>query len=303
MPEVTSNIFRGGMMIVGSMAIIGLIDNFIRFVAMEAGVWQFYFVRALVAVPLIIGFSLWKKQSLMPIRFWAVAVRSILLSAAILIYFSSLSVMRIAEAGATLFSSPIFLLIFSALLFRMRIGIWRIGAVLVGFTGVVLVLKPDVTHLNLFVLVPLFAGIMYALGQLVTRHWCSEESTIAVLLGFFLACAFLGLVGMTVIEFAGFDEARVQSAPFIFTGWVELTPSFWFWTTIQCFGSLVGVYGLIRGYQIAEPTYVGVFEYSFLVFAGFWGWVIWNEVPDKFSLIGIVLIIMAGIVITLRSRA
>ena len=43
MPEVTSNIFRGGMMIVGSMAIIGLIDNFIRFVAMEAGVWQFYF--------------------------------------------------------------------------------------------------------------------------------------------------------------------------------------------------------------------------------------------------------------------
>ncbi len=303
MAEASSSIYRGGLIIVGSMSVIGLVDNFIRHIAAEAGIWQFYLLRAILAVAIIAIYCAWKKQSMMPKRFWAVALRSIAAASAILIYFGSLSVMQIAEAGAALFSSPIFVLVLSVALLGIRIGIWRIAAVAAGFTGVLLVLKPHPGNLGLLVLIPACAGMLYALGQLATRHLCADEDTIVVVLGFFVANAFFGLCGLAYLELVGVGEALAQTAPFFFTGWVEPTAKFWFWTAIQCVGSLIAVSGLIRGYQIADPTYVAVFEYSFVVFAGFWAWVIWNEIPDHLSMIGILMVIAAGIIITLRSKA
>ena len=209
--------------------------------------------------------------------------------------------MPIAIAGATLFTSPIFLLLFSVFIFRTPVGIWRVTAVILGFIGIVLVLKPNPRDLELFTLVPALAGMMYAIGQLVTRHKCSDEDTFVMLFGFFLGTGILGMLGMIALTIFSVPESWVASAPFVVTGWTVPTTDFLFWTAIQAIGSLIAVAGLIRGYQIAEPTYVGVFEYSFIVFAGFWGWVIWNEVIDAVSFVGIAAIISAGIIITIRS--
>ena len=289
-------------MIVGAMSIIGLIDNFIRIIAEESGVWQFYLFRAAVSCTIVSVYLFYKRQRFLPQRIWAVALRSVLTAGAILIYFGSLTMMPIAEAGATLFSSPIFLLLFSALMFRTKIGPWRITAVAVGFAGVLLVLKPDPANLDIFSLLPLLAGMLYALGQLATRHLCADESTVVVLLWFFIATAVFGLIGTIALSVFRVPDDLILTAPFFFTEWVAPTGRFVFWTVVQGLGSLIAVSGLIRGYQIAEPTYITVFEYSFLIFAGFWGWVLWKELPDAIGFIGIAAIIGAGIVITVRTK-
>jgi len=288
-------------MLVGAMAIIGLIDNFIRFVAQEGGVWQFYLFRAVFASFIICVYLIARNRTLRPRSWRWVALRSCLMASAILIYFIGISVMPIAEAGATLFSSPIFLLIFSVLLFRTSVGYWRVISVFVGFVGVVLVLKPDPYNLDIFALVPAMAGAMYALGQLVTRHKCADEDVFVLLLGFFVGTGALGILGLAAISVLDLPPHWIASAPFAATGWVFPTGKFLFWTMVQGIGSLIAVAGLIRGYQVAEPTYITVFEYSLVVFAGFWGWIIWNEIPDAISIIGIAAIILAGIVITTRS--
>ena len=284
------------------MVIIGLIDNFVPIIAAEAGLWQFHAIRSLVATPLIVLLVLARGRSLRPLRPWTVALRSILISASMLLYFGSLALMPIAEAGAGLFSSPIFVLIFSVLLFRTRVGIWRVSAVLAGFGGVLLVLKPDFTDLNVFVLFPLFAGAFYGISQLMTRHYCSREDTLVILLGFYTAIGIAGVGGLFVFTLWPAPDAWLSSAPFFTQGWVTPSKSFLFWTCLQSLGSLVGVAGLIRGYQMADPTYLGVFEYSFLLFAGFWGWVLWQQIPDAAALAGIAAIIGAGTAITIRSR-
>lgn len=296
-----SNVMHGALMIIAAMSLIGLIDNFVRMVAEEAGIWQFHVIRSLIALPIVVCFCVWRRQRLRPIRLWAVALRSTLMALALVIYFSSITLMPIAEAGATLFSAPVFLLIFSVLLFGTRIDIWRIFAVIVGFTGMVLVLKPDLQNLNFVALVPLLAGMLYALGQLTTRHLCSKESTAVVLIGFFVALGLFGLVGTILFNVLTIPEAWRLGAPFFFTGWVSPTERFFFWTAIQAVGSIVAVTGLIRGYQVAEPTYIAVFEYSFLIFAGFWAWVLWREIPDVLGFVGIFAIIAAGVIITFRA--
>ena len=297
----SSATLRGGLMLVGGMSIIGLVDNFIRFIADEGGVWQFYLMRALFSCLLISAYFIYRKRQLRARHFWWVAFRSMLAATAILIYFIAISFLPIAVAGAILFTSPIFLLVFSVLIFGTRIGGWRILAVISGFAGITLVLKPDPQDLSIFVLVPALAGIMYALGQLVTRHKCANEDTLVLLFGFFFATGVLGLLGIVVLSIFPSLQSVGAEVPFVSTGWVNPSGEFLFWTMVQGIGSLIAVSGLIRAYQIADPTYIAVFEYSFIVFAGFWGWVIWNEVLDPVAITGIVTIIMAGVIITIRT--
>jgi drug/metabolite transporter (DMT)-like permease len=71
---------------------------------------------------------------------------------------------------------------------------------------------------------------------------------------------------------------------------------------MQAVGSLVAVACIVRSYQIAEPSYVAVFEYLFLLFAVFWGYVLWGDLPSVLGFAGLALIIGAGAVIVLRSE-
>ncbi len=297
----SSSTLRGGLLLISAMSVIGLIDNFIRFIAADAGVWQFFLFRAVMACLIISGYLAWRKRTLRPQRLRWVALRSVLMASAILIYFVAVSFMPISIAGATLFASPIFLLLFSVVLFRIRVGIWRIAAVMFGFIGIVLVLKPNPQALDVFALVPAMAGMMYAMAQLVTRHKCAGEDTVVMLFGFFFATGLLGVLGLIALSLVPALGSLSAAVPFLGTGWVMPTGEFLLWTAVQAIGSLIAVVWLIRAYQIAEPTYVAVFEYSFIVFAGFWGWVFWNEVPDGVSLAGIATIVIAGAIITIRS--
>lgn len=294
--------FQGGILIVGSMAIIGLIDNLIPIIAKEASLWQFHTFRSFLGIPILILIILARGRRIMPLQPRLLIIRSAMLSSSMLLYFGTLALMPIAEAGTGLFASPIFVLIFSVIFFGIRIGIWRIAAVIAGFGGVLLVLKPDIFNLEFMILLPFLTAILYSGGQLMTRHYCSQEDTFVVLLMFYLVIGICGLIGILVFTIWPSPVHWQQQMPFFTTGWSSLTWNFLLWTTIQSLGSLVAVAGLIRGYQIGDPTYLGVFEYSFLLFAGFWGWVFWKHIPDFLAITGMMTIILSGTAIMLRSK-
>jgi len=237
-----------------------------------------------------------------PLNWRPVALRSLFFSSAMVLYFGAAGIMPIAQVGAGLFSAPIFVLVISALFLGTRIGIWRVLAVLIGFAGVLLILKPDAASLSILSALPLLAGLLYALNGIATRRRCAGESTVTLLMGLFAALGVWGALGL--IWFAVFPSTPEFTAGFGFfaKGWVTPTPRFLVLLMVQAFGSLFAVAALTRGYQLAEVSFVAVFEYSFLVFAGFWGWILWRDIPDLQAVFGIVLITVAGVIITLRSR-
>jgi len=293
----TGGFLHAAAHVVAAVALLGLIDNFVRLIAAEAGLWQFHITRsAMVAVVLwlgarLIGWRLW------PRRPGWVAVRSAVLSGAMMIYFAALAFMPIAQVAAGLFTSPIFVLILSVLVLRERVGPWRIAAVALGFLGVLLVLEPWKSGLSALALMPVAAGALYAVQALVTRHRCAEETTMSLQAGFFAAVAAWGLLG------AGFVHLALPEpgTGFASRGLVAPTPAFWLWTTVQALGSLAALALLTRGYQMAEPSRLAVFEYSFLGFASLWAWVLWGEALSSLGYAGLALIAVAGAVISLRS--
>lgn len=283
--------------VVGAVALLGLIDNFVRVIAEEAGLWQFHLVRsAMVAVLLALGVRVYRWR-LRPRHWGWVSVRSAALSGAMMLYFSSIAVMPIAQVAAGLFTSPIFVLLLSVLVLRERVGPWRVTAVALGFAGVLLVLEPWKSDLSLLAIMPVGAGFFYAVQALVTRHHCAEESTMSLQAGFFAAVALWGALGAGAVHLL----LPEPGTGFVTRGLVPPTPAFWFWTTVQAVGSLAALALLTRGYQMADPSRLAVFEYSFLAFVSFWAWVIWGELLSPLGYAGLALIALAGVVISLRS--
>ena len=284
-----------------AMAVIGLIDNFVVVLAELGGLWQFHLMRTAMALPVLAALSFFGVLALRARRPWAVGIRSLLVSGAMMLYFGALSKLPIPQVAAGLFSAPIWILIVSALFLRRPVGPIRVGAAIVGFAGVLMVLRPDLSNLEVATIVPIVAGLLYGLGNLSTRELCDGESTGALLTGFFIALAFWAVLGLFAVAILQPDIPE-GAAGFVFRGWEAPSTAFLYWTAIQAFGSLLAIGLLTRGYQLADAGFVSVFEYTFLGFAAFWAYMLRGETLDALSLLGIALIAVSGAVIALRGR-
>ena len=285
---------------VAAMVIIGGIDNTIQLVARDIGLWQFHFVRALMAAPMVLALSLIGLGVLRPQRLWAVVLRSVVLAVSMLFYFSALALMPIAQALAGLFTSPIFILIITAVFLRQKIGPWRIAAVSVGFVGILLVLQPDPANLSLVTLVPVAAGFLYALSALITRHLCANESTMSLLAGMWLTLGTMGALGLVALSIWPL-EAVPGPDGFVARSWVWPMWGAMPWVLLQAVGSVAGVYMIIKAYQLGEPSQVAVFEYSVMIFGPLYALAFFGQTLGPLQMVGVGLIMVAGVIIALRS--
>lgn len=295
-------VLTAASLVLGFSVVIGFTDNFVRVIAVEAGLWQFHVTRTLMIVGMLAIVARPLGLDLRPKRFGPVAARSALHGVALMIYFGSLAFLPVAQVAAGLFTAPIFVLLISRFVYGHHIGVVRVLAVAVGFLGVGLVLGRDaIAGMSLPALMPIVAGAFYAMGNIATREWCAEETTETLTLGFFAGIGLLGLAGLAAL--AVFPvQVPEGAAGFLARGWVWPSVAFYGWTFVQAAGSLIAVAMLMRAYQIAEASRVSVFEYLNLPLAAFWGWALWNEHLGLWAALGMVLITLAGAMIALRAH-
>jgi drug/metabolite transporter (DMT)-like permease len=281
---------------IGASAILSFIDNFVAEISDEAGLWQFQLTRTLMALPLLYFGARVLKVRILPtnIKLWG--IRSIIVSAGLLMYFATLGFLPVTQAAAGLFSAPIWVLVFSATLFSQRLGTWQILATLGGFAGVLMVLKIDPRSITVLTSLPLTAGAFYGLGMMITRHWCASESPAALAFGIFLT---MGVFSILPLTYFTFWPLNGEASLFIMRGYQPVSQTFYWLTLLQAVGAVIAVSLISQAYRIGDPTYVAVFEYSFLIFAAFWTFLLWNRGIEINSAIGIALIIVCGSVIAI----
>jgi len=279
--------------VIAAMALIGLIDNFVAGVARTHGVWQFHLLRSLVALALIWGAARLSGRSLRPMRAVAVLGRSVFVVVSMVFYFGSLGFLPVAQVAAGLFTAPIFVMLFTALVLRERVSMAGGVAVLIGFAGILLVLRPDARSLGPATLAPVAAGAFYAIGGVTTRRWCAREDALTLLAAFFVIMTMVGAAGCVVLALWA-PDVPAGADGFVLRGWRPVTDAFLAVVVAQAAGSVAGVWLLTRGYLLGEASYVAGFEYVFLIFAGIWGYLLWGQLLDATSMAGIALIIGSG---------
>lgn len=285
-----------GAVVAGSAA-VAVSDNLVPLAAEGMGLWQLMVLRSVFALPVAVAVA-WaagRIATLVGRSPAAVAVRSGLIVAALLLYFSALPSVGIALAAAGMFTSPIWIVLLSSLVLGERIGPNRIAAVALGFAGVCLVLGVGSVPLEAVMLLPLGAGLLYGLNVMVTRSWCADESSIC--LATWQTLFFLGAGAVGLMLAPGLARL-VGDVPG--TGFITMEP-----TAVTSRGlvlaALIGLSGLLgggllaTGYRLGRSSVVGLFDYSFLVWAPLFGWLIRGEGVALRTVGGMALIALAGV--------
>ncbi len=196
-------------------------------------------------------------------------------------FFWSLSHMKLVDAIAITFAAPILITALSVLLLREPVGLHRWLAVGAGFCGVVVMLRPGSGLFQWPALVVLGSVVIYALLMITTRALKSTESTAALMLYPQLGLALTGVV----------------FAPLL---WV--TPSLKDLALFALVGMLgsIGVMCLTKAFQMAPAATISPFEYTSLIWATLLGYLLWDELPDTYTLTGAGIVIASGLYIIYR---
>ena len=295
-PSFLSQSQKSGILLASGLIILGFSDALLPFVSDDVGLGQFHFIRSALSLFGVFWLARQTSMSIMPKSWTAVVMRSLFIIIAMMLFFGVLSFLPSAIAGAGLFTSPIFVLVILMLGYGVRPGWRRIVAVGAGSVGVWLLLRPDLSGFTIFHMLPVIAGLFYAGNIIATNRYCVAESPMCLLFFYFAGIGVLGLAA--AVFFTLFPVAYAAESAFMFGGLTSVSLASYGWILIMSILTILSVWMLTVAYQTADASDIIVYEYSYLISAGISGWLLWNYVLGFADLLGILLIIGAGIIIT-----
>ncbi len=221
------------------------------------------------------------------IRRWKLALaRGGLGAVAQISFYLALFHLEFATATAILFASPLFVTALSIPLLGHRVGLWRWLAVLVGFAGVLLVIRPTAQSFTWYAVLPLCAAFGYATTSVTARLFDKTVPTALINL-YYNVGSLAGSIALVV--FTG--------------GFVQIgTPQDWIWLAAMGMAGGIAAYCLISAYRLADPSSLSPLEYFAIPFSFCLGWVFFAETPFDRLIPGVFLIVGGGLVIAWREH-
>lgn len=203
-------------------------------------------------------------------------LRSAFLFCATWCFFTSLSFMEIASATSVMNIHPVLLTLGAALILRERLGPRRIIGIALALTGALIIIRPGADVMTWSSLLPLLAGFCYASYALTTRFLGRDEP----ILTSFIYTALIGTMAATALVVPVWQPPAATDWG-IFLG-------------LGIVGAL-GQFFLIKSLTVAEAGAVAPFGYSGVVYSTIWGLILFQEVPDAYTILGALVIVGAGV--------
>ena len=205
-------------------------------------------------------------------------VRSVVMICVSMLYFTTLHIMPLADASAVLHMSPLLITAFSVPFLGERVSLRRWLAVAIGFAAVLVVIRPGADVLRLVVIVPLTAVSLQALFEIATRILSRTEPTLTTVV-------YTPLVGTVVVS---------AVVPFF---WLAPRPGDWGLMVALGLLSLVSQFTLIKAYEATPAATVASFAYTGLIWATLFGFLVFAQLPDFWTVLGAAIVCASGLYI------
>ena len=292
------NLFLGICVIVGTVFTMAFTDAIVKYISADFPLWQIFVIRSLIAIPILIAIVLAGKVSdIRPVSLKWSFLRGMMLVFMYIAIYAAVPLLSLSVIAASLYTGPVFTALLSAFLIGENVGTRRWIAVGLGFLGVLVILRPDTDEFSWYMLIPILAGLLYALAAVITRTKCVNEKpqVLAIVLNF--SILIVGLLASIVIYILNVNFISGEVYPFLLGNWITVNYSEWGIMTILAILIVIIGIGLAKAYQVAPPSIVATFDYTYLLFAAFWGFVFFAEKPDSGTVSGMLMIIIAGILV------
>ncbi|HHN67432.1 MAG TPA: DMT family transporter [Thermopetrobacter sp.] len=216
---------------------------------------------------------------------WLQLLRGLLMTVSTLFVVLALRRLPLVTTSAILFSAPLWVAALSHLLLGEKVGPARWAAVVAGFLGVLIVLRPGTPDFQPAMLFALAAALSFALYQLLTRRVGGHDDAVSSL---FLSSAGAALLSLPLAAFIPV--------------WPQENWQWWPLIAMGALGTLAHLL-LIEAYRRADAAQLAPFIYTQIVWMIVIGWLVFGDVPDVMTLSGAALVIAAGVFIAARERA
>ena len=304
------NFGTGIAFIVFGMLCITINDTIIKQFSDRYPLHQMVFLRSLIGICFSFGLVLFEGglRALRTSQPLLHLLRALCLVAANMLFFLALATSPLADVTALFFVAPLFITLLSIPILGEKVGIRRFAAVIVGFIGVLIMLRPgsasggaEADRLTL--LLPVAAAFAYSVMQILTRKLALDATASAMAIytqGTFIIVG----IGFWLIAGDGRFAEGLENPSWIFLLRAWAWPTWEEWPLILFLGLLsAGIsYSLARAYRSADAASIAPFEYVAMPLAIFWGWLVFGDFPDAWVLAGSALIAGAGIYVFIRER-
>ena len=289
-----SNIPLGIGYILMAVSLFGVMDALVKWLAALYPTVQIMFFRSLFALPPILA-MVWRgaggsqgkntlDNALVMLRTrqpLGHGLRSVFGCGAMLLFFYSYKFLPLAEVTAIAFAAPIFIACMSVWLLGERVGLHRWSAIVVGFIGMLVIVRPGAGLLESAALIVVGATLLYALAIIQIRKLSRSEPSTTIAFWFTAFCTVM--TGLAL--------------PFFW-----LTPDVVDLLLLIAVGLVGGAAQLCmtRAYGLAPAAVVAPFDYVHLLWAVVIGWYVWGDFPDLVTWIGSAIVIASGLYILWR---
>lgn len=286
LPALSDNA-HGILLMCLAMALFTLNDAAMKVVLEEMPLYQSILLRGGLTTAALVALALWKRAlRLRPgVRDGGLlALRSLAEVGATLAYLVALAHMPLANLSAIAQGTPLVVTLAAALVFREAIGWRRALAIVAGFGGVLIIIRPGPDGFDHWAFVGLLSVLLVVARDLATRAMSRNLPSLMVAV---LAAASVTLVGATGAAFEGWAPMGArEGALIIFAGL-----------------ALVGGYlTAVATMRIGDVAAVSPFRYTALLWALALGWLVFGQFPDALTLAGAALIVGSGVFTILRER-
>lgn len=277
-------------------------DTIVKYMTSYTTFWQFQTIRStfILFIILLVAQTTTGFKILRPRKPFSVFLRSTMLAICMFFFFGGASHITAAQMGAGLYTYPLFVTLLAGPLLGEKIGPFRLSALALGAIGSTILLNPFSDKFSFFQIMPIIAGLFYALNIIILRKYCRTESPLTLVLAVSIVFLLFGISGTLIISTIELTQSVRTSLPFLFGRWPTLT----LFIFLFCIGAaclnLLGNICLSRAYQTAESSWLAPLDFSYLLFLTIWAKIIFGAMPSLLETIGMLCIVSAGMIITVR---
>ena len=275
---------RGILLMCLSTVAFSIMHGLVRFVSEVLPPFQIAFFRNVFGLAFLLPLLMRSRFAILRTkRIGLHALRGVINIVAMLMFFTALSISPIAKVTALSFTAPIFMAVLAVLFLGERFRIYRWLAILFGFLGMLIILRPGLVAMDTGALLVTCSAALWAVAMVLIKILSRTDSS------------------LTIVAYMG-----------IFLGIFSVFPALWVWQPfgLQTLGwmVLIGLFGSIAQMSLSQslketdPTALMPFDFLKLIWTALIGAWFFGEIPDIYTMIGAAVIFSSGLFIAWRAR-